>query len=51
MPAHEEAPGMPAEGNSNNNSEGINLDSQWTDTQGRPQSIVPDGGMPIPGLG
>lgn len=30
---------------------GINLDAQWTDTQGRPQSIVADGGKPIPGLG
>jgi uncharacterized protein (DUF1501 family) len=29
---------------------GINLDAQWTDTQGRPQSIVPEGGRPIPGL-
>jgi uncharacterized protein (DUF1501 family) len=30
---------------------GINLDAQWTDTQGRPQSIVPEGGKPIPELG
>jgi uncharacterized protein (DUF1501 family) len=27
---------------------GIDLDSQWTDLQGRPQSIVTDGGRPIP---
>jgi uncharacterized protein (DUF1501 family) len=26
---------------------GINLDAQWTDPQGRPQSIVTDGGKPI----
>jgi uncharacterized protein (DUF1501 family) len=28
----------------------IDLDSQWTDMQGRPQSIVADGGRPIPEL-
>lgn len=30
---------------------GIPLDAQWTDLQGRPQSIISDGGRPIPGLG
>jgi uncharacterized protein (DUF1501 family) len=30
---------------------GIDLDTQWTDLQGRPQSIVTDGGRPIPELG
>jgi len=30
---------------------GINLEAQWTDTQGRPQSIVAEGGRPIPELG
>jgi uncharacterized protein (DUF1501 family) len=30
---------------------GIDLDTQWTDLQGRPQSIVTEGGQPIPGLG
>ena len=30
---------------------GIDLASQWTDLQGRPQSIVTDGGRPIPELG
>jgi uncharacterized protein (DUF1501 family) len=30
---------------------GIDLDSQWTDLQGRPQPIVTDGGRPIPELG
>jgi uncharacterized protein (DUF1501 family) len=29
---------------------GIDLDAQWTDPQGRPQSIVTDGGRPIPEL-
>jgi uncharacterized protein (DUF1501 family) len=29
---------------------GIDLDSQWTDLQGRPQSIITDGGRPIPEL-
>src|SRR5262249_25637329 len=29
---------------------GIDLDAQWTDAQGRPQSIVTDGGRPIPEL-
>jgi uncharacterized protein (DUF1501 family) len=29
---------------------GIDLGAQWTDAQGRPQLIVPDGGRPIPGL-
>jgi hypothetical protein len=29
---------------------GIDLDSQWIDLQGRPQSIVTDGGKPIPEL-
>jgi uncharacterized protein (DUF1501 family) len=29
---------------------GIDLDSQWTDLQGRPQSIVTEGGRPIPEL-
>jgi uncharacterized protein (DUF1501 family) len=29
---------------------GIDLDTQWTDQQGRPQSIVVDGGRPIPEL-
>jgi uncharacterized protein (DUF1501 family) len=29
---------------------GIDLDSQWTDLQGRPQSIVTKGGRPIPEL-
>jgi Bifunctional DNA primase/polymerase, N-terminal/AAA domain len=33
VPAHEEAPGKAAEGNSNNTSEGINLDSQDTAQQ------------------
>jgi hypothetical protein len=30
---------------------GIDLNSQWTDLQGRPQSIIPEGGRPIPELG
>jgi hypothetical protein len=30
---------------------GIDLAAQWTDLQGRPQSIVTDGGRPIPELG
>jgi hypothetical protein len=30
---------------------GISLDAQWTDPQGRPQSIVTEGGRPIPELG
>jgi uncharacterized protein (DUF1501 family) len=30
---------------------GIDLSAQWTDPQGRPQSIVPEGGRPIPELG
>ena len=30
---------------------GINLASQWTDLQGRPQSIITEGGRPIPELG
>lgn len=30
---------------------GIDLGSQWTDLQGRPQSIVTEGGRPIPELG
>ena len=29
----------------------IPLDAQWTDLQGRPQSIVTEGGQPIPELG
>ena len=29
---------------------GIDLDAQWTDPQGRPQSIVTEGGRPIPEL-
>jgi hypothetical protein len=29
---------------------GIDLDNQWTDWQGRPQSIVTEGGRPIPEL-
>ena len=29
---------------------GIDLDTQWTDGQGRPQSIVAEGGRPIPEL-
>jgi uncharacterized protein (DUF1501 family) len=29
---------------------GIDLDSQWTDLQGRPQSIITEGGRPIPEL-
>src|SRR5262249_9626399 len=29
---------------------GIDLDAQWTDLQGRPQSIVTSGGRPIPEL-
>jgi hypothetical protein len=29
---------------------GIDLATQWTDQQGRPQSIVTEGGQPIPGL-
>jgi uncharacterized protein (DUF1501 family) len=29
---------------------GIDLNSQWTDLQGRPQSIITDGGRPIPEL-
>jgi uncharacterized protein (DUF1501 family) len=29
---------------------GIDLGAQWTDAQGRPQSIVTDGGRPIPEL-
>jgi uncharacterized protein (DUF1501 family) len=28
----------------------IDLNAQWTDPQGRPQSIVTEGGRPIPGL-
>jgi uncharacterized protein (DUF1501 family) len=30
---------------------GIDLDTQWTDQQGRPQSIIVEGGRPIPELG
>ena len=30
---------------------GIDLAAQWTDLQGRPQSVVTDGGRPIPELG
>ena len=30
---------------------GIDLKAQWTDSQGRPQSIVTEGGRPIPELG
>jgi hypothetical protein len=30
---------------------GISLDAQWTDAQGRPQSIVTESGRPIPELG
>jgi uncharacterized protein (DUF1501 family) len=30
---------------------GIDLAAQWTDAQGRPQSIITDGGRPIPELG
>jgi uncharacterized protein (DUF1501 family) len=30
---------------------GIDLGAQWTDPQGRPQSIVTEGGRPIPELG
>ena len=30
---------------------GIDLATQWTDSQGRPQSIVTAGGRPIPELG
>lgn len=30
---------------------GIDLDTHWTDLQGQPQPIVPEGGRPIPGLG
>jgi hypothetical protein len=29
---------------------GIDLDSQWTDQQGRPQPIITEGGRPIPEL-
>jgi uncharacterized protein (DUF1501 family) len=29
---------------------GIDLESQWTDLQGRPQPIIPEGGGPIPEL-
>jgi hypothetical protein len=29
---------------------GIDLSAQWTDPQGRPQSIVTEGGRPIPEL-
>jgi hypothetical protein len=29
---------------------GIDLDTQWTDLQGRPQAIVTEGGRPIPAL-
>jgi Protein of unknown function (DUF1501) len=29
---------------------GIDLAAQWTDGQGRPQSVVTDGGRPIAGL-
>jgi uncharacterized protein (DUF1501 family) len=29
---------------------GIDLAAQWTDFQGRPQPVVPEGGRPIPGL-
>ena len=29
----------------------IDLGAQWTDAQGRPQSIITDGGRPIPELG
>src|SRR5262249_43199629 len=29
---------------------GIDLETQWKDTQGRPQSIVAEGGRPIPEL-
>jgi uncharacterized protein (DUF1501 family) len=29
---------------------GIDLDSQWTDLQGRPQPIITEGGRPIPAL-
>lgn len=29
---------------------GIDLDTQWTDLQGRPQAIVTEGGQPIPQL-
>ena len=29
---------------------GIDLAAKWTDAQGRPQSIVADGGRPIPEL-
>ena len=29
---------------------GIDLESQWTDLKGRPQSIITDGGRPIPEL-
>jgi hypothetical protein len=29
---------------------GIDLGAQWTDGQGRPQSIIPGGGRPIPEL-
>jgi hypothetical protein len=29
---------------------GIDLAAQWTDLQGRPQSIVSEGGRPIPEL-
>ena len=29
---------------------GIDLDSQWTDLQGRPQPIITEGGRPIPEL-
>jgi hypothetical protein len=29
---------------------GIDLDSHWTDLQGRPQPIITEGGRPIPEL-
>jgi hypothetical protein len=29
---------------------GIDLTAKWTDSQGRPQSIVTEGGQPIPEL-
>ena len=29
---------------------GVDLSAQWTDSQGRPQSIVTEGGRPIPEL-
>jgi hypothetical protein len=30
---------------------GIDLEAQWIDHRGRPQSIVTEGARPIPGLG